>query len=42
MARRILTELVSLGDERLYIPDSRRRSMEDFRTDPAGERLQPR
>jgi len=37
VARRVLTELVSLGDERQGIPDSRRRrSMEDFGTDPAG------
>ncbi len=37
MARRVLTELVNLGDERQGIPDSRRkRTLEDFGTDPAG------
>jgi len=36
-ARRVLTELVSLGDERQGIPDSRRRrSLGDFGADPAG------
>jgi WD40 repeat protein len=35
MARRVLTELVNLGDERQGIPDSRRRrTLEDFGTDP--------
>ena len=36
VARRVLTELVNLGDERHAIPDSRRRrTLEDFGTDPA-------
>jgi WD40 repeat protein len=36
-ARRVLAELVNLGDERQGVPDSRRRrSMEDFGSDPAG------
>ena len=36
MARRVLTELVSLGDERQGIPDSRRRrTFEDFGTETA-------
>lgn len=35
-ARRVLTELVNLGDERQGVPDSRRRrSIEDFGSDPA-------
>jgi len=41
-ARRVLTELVSLGDERQGIPDSRRqRSLEDFGADPAGRETVP-
>jgi WD40 repeat protein len=37
MARRVLTELVNLGDERQGIPDSRRRrTLEDFGNDAAG------
>jgi hypothetical protein len=42
-ARRVLTELVSLGDERQGIPDSRRRrSMENFGGDPGGREASAR
>lgn len=40
VARRVLTELVSLGDERQGIPDSRRRrSMENFGDDPTTKKV---